>query len=470
MDQGKRTLLIVEDDPGLQSQLKWHFCEDYEVHCAGDYDAAIEALRLFEPSVVIQDLGLPPHEEDVLEGFRTMQQILRLSRHTKIIVVTGTQGTEHALRAVSLGAYDFYPKPIDTKVLDLIVDRAFQMHDLEKQNKSLLQQETSPLTGLVTSNPTMLNICHKLEKIASTDVTCLLFGESGTGKELFARAIHELSARKGQAFVAINCAAIPDSLIESELFGYEKGAFTGADKRTIGKIESAQGGTLFLDELGDMPLVAQAKLLRFIQERIIERVGGRVEITVDVRIVCATNKDLKKLTSREAFREDLYFRVSDVVVNIPPLRDRGEDKLLLSRHFLNKIASEYNRDIVNFDETAIASIDAYKWPGNVRELIAKVKNAVVMADGRFISALDLQLEDVGELALNLKHVREGAERTAIQKALTISKGKITSAARLLGVTRPTLYDLLKRYNIKNNNQADLKIVDKLVANSDRKVD
>jgi two-component system NtrC family response regulator len=465
MDKRKPTLLIVEDDDGLQNQLKWHFSEDYEVHCASDFESAIELLRLHEPFVVIQDLGLPPHDNDVDEGFRTMQEILRLSRETKVIVVTGTQGTEHALRAVSMGAYDFYPKPINTQVLDLIVDRAFQMHQLERQNRSLCQQENSPLTGLVTSHPTMLNICHKLEKIARTNVTCLLHGESGTGKEVLARAVHVLSPRKDGPFVAINCAAIPDTLIESELFGYEKGSFTGAHKQTIGKIESAENGTLFLDELGDMPLGTQAKLLRFIQERVIERVGGRAEIPVDVRIVCASNKNLEQMCSRETFREDLYFRVTEMVINIPPLRDRGEDKLLVSRYFLNKFVAEYNSNILNFDETAIAAIDAYRWPGNVRELISKVRNAVVMADGKFITSLDLGLEDVGELALNLKHVREGAERTAIVKALTITKGKITAAARLLGVTRPTLYDLLKRYDIKND-KSGIQIVDKLAANSD----
>jgi two-component system NtrC family response regulator len=442
------SLLIVDDDSGLQNQLRWHFSEDYQVHCASDYESAIAALRQHEPSVVIQDLGLLPGDSDVDEGFRTMQQILRLSRDIKVIVVTGSQSTEHALRAVSMGAYDFYPKPVNTQVLDLIVNRAFQMYELERQNKSLLQQQTSPLTGLVTSHPTMLKICRKLEKVANTDLTCLLNGESGTGKEILAHAIHVLSPRKDGPFVAINCAAIPDSLIESELFGYEKGSFTGADKRTIGKIESAQNGTLFLDELGDMPLSAQSKLLRFIQERTIERIGGRVEIPIDVRIVCATNKDLQQMTTLETFRDDLYFRISEVVVDIPPLRDRGEDKLLLSRYFLNKFVSEYNRDIVNFDETAIASIDAYCWPGNVRELIGKIKNAVVMAEGKFITSVDIGLEDIGELALNLKHVREGAERTAIMKALTITKGKVTTAAKLLGVTRPTFYDLLNRYDIK----------------------
>jgi two-component system NtrC family response regulator len=463
-----QTLLIVEDDPGLQKQLKWHFSESkYEVLLAKDYDTAIDIIRRYEPPVVIQDLGLPPHEDEVCEGFRTMQEILRLSRNTKVIVVTGTEGTEHALRAVSMGAYDYYPKPIDTQVLDLIVDRAFQMFDLEQQNKHFRTNSSSVLSGLISSHPTLLEICHKLEKIASTDITCALIGESGTGKEVLARAVHELSPRKQKPFVAINCAAIPDTLIESELFGHEKGSFTGAEKQTVGRIESAEGGTLFLDELGDMPLAAQAKLLRFIQERVIERVGGRKEIPVDVRIVCATNKNLEEMVKEGIFREDLYFRISDMTVQIPPLRDRGEDKLLLARHFLNLYAEDYSRDVVNFDETAIASIDAYEWPGNVRELISKVKNAVIMADGKFVTAIDLGLEETSKVALNLRIVREAAERTAISKALIISGGKITAAAKLLGVTRPTLYDLLKRYNILNDGSAageERSEIDRLASN------
>ncbi|XOV86671.1 MAG: PEP-CTERM-box response regulator transcription factor [Pseudomonadota bacterium] len=460
----KPALLIVEDDKGLQNQLKWHFSEaDYNVVLAHDYDSAIEAFRQHEPSVVIQDLGLPPNEDGVTEGFRTMQEILRLSRRSKIVVVTGNNETEHALRAVSMGAYDFYPKPIDTQVLDLIVNRAFQMCELEERNRQLEDGGTSVLEGLVSSHPAMLNICNKLEKIAATDVTCSLYGESGTGKEVFARAVHTLSNRKKGPFVAINCAAIPESLIESELFGHEKGSFTGAGKQTIGKIESAEKGTLFLDELGDMPLAAQAKLLRFIQERVIERVGGRVEIPVDVRIVCATNKNLQQMVAEGTFREDLYFRISEIVINIPPLRDRGEDKLLIARYYLSQFVKEYNRDIINFDETAIAAIDAYAWPGNVRELISKVKNGVVMADSKFVTAIDLGLEEVGELALNLRHVREAAEKTAIIKALAITGSNVTSAAKLLGVTRPTLYDLLRRHGI---NTGDPAAVEKIAANSE----
>ena len=447
----KKTLLIVEDDKGLQNQLKWHFSEAcYEVVLAHDFESAINAVRQFEPSVIIQDLGLPPDEDGVTEGFRTMREILRLSYRAKVIVVTGNNETEHALRAVSMGAYDFYPKPVDTQVLDLIVHRAFQMHDLEERNRQYEDTQTSVLDGLISSHPAMLQICNKLEKIAATGVTYSLFGESGTGKEVFARAIHSLSNRKDKPFIAINCAAIPESLIESELFGHEKGSFTGAASQQIGKIESAQGGTLFLDELGDMPLAAQAKLLRFIQERVIERVGGRVEIPVDVRIVCASNKNLEQMVKEGTFREDLYFRVSEIVIEIPPLRDRGEDKLLLARYYLTKFADELGVNIVNFDETATAAIDAYHWPGNVRELISKVKNGVVLAEGKFVNAIDLGLEEVGDLALNLRHVRDEAERTAIIKALSIAGGKVTAAAKLLGVTRPTLYDLMKRYGIKND--------------------
>jgi two-component system NtrC family response regulator len=452
MDKGMSSLLVVADDAMMRRQFEQDYSDRYEVHYANDYDSAIEALRLYEPPVVIQGLGLPPHADGVVEGFRTMHEILRLSSDTKIIVVTDVEGTEHALRAVSMGAYDFFQKPISARVLELFVARAFQMYDLEQQNRSLMSQKAEPLTGLVTRHPAMLNICSKLKKIAGVDMTCLLLGESGTGKEVLARGIHDLSSRKNEPFVVINCAAIPDTLMESELFGYERGAFTGAVKQSIGKIEAAHQGTLFLDELGDMPLNAQVKLLRFLQERVIERVGGRVEIPVDVRIVCATNKDLESMAGEGKFREDLYFRVSEMIVNIPPLRERDEDKLILSRHFLNQFVEEFSRDVVNFDESAIAAIDAYKWPGNVRELMNRIKNAVVLGEHKFITSVDLGLEDVGEPAFNLKHVRENAERTAIVKALSVCKGKITAAAKLLGVTRPTLYDLLKRHDIKNEHK------------------
>lgn len=456
-------LLIIDDDAGLRNQLKWHFSESYDVVLAEDGGRAIDVLRLNEPDVVILDLGLPPEENGVGEGFRTMRKIFELSPGTKVIVVTGANDMDHAIRAVSMGVFDYYEKPVDTRVLDLIVDRAFHMGELERCKRFTTDTTAAPLEGLVTSHPGMLAICDKLGKIARTDVTCSICGESGTGKEVFARAVHALSPRKGAPFVPINCAAIPEDLIESELFGHEKGSFTGASSRAVGKVESAQGGTLFLDEIGDMPLAAQAKLLRFIQERVIERVGGRVEIPVDVRIICATNKDLRKMVEDGTFREDLYFRVCEIVVEIPPLRDRGEDKLLLARHYMKRYADEYRRDIVNFDDAAIGAIEDYDWPGNVRELIGKVKNGVIMADGKFVGAADLGFEKASDMAFNLKQVRESAERSAIVKALTISGGKITSAAKLLGVTRPTLYDLVKRYGIAHERSTGEPSIDDVFA-------
>ena len=322
----EKTLLIVEDDAGLQSQLRWHF-DKYNVIIAGDRQAAIAAVRQHEPAVILQDLGLPPDEEGVEEGFKTVQEVSSLSPSSKIIVVTGNHDYENAVRAVALGAYDFYQKPINTETLDLIVQRAYQMFALEEQNRKLHNQQTSPLNGVIASDPQMLLICGTIEKVAPTTVTTTLLGESGTGKEVFAKAIHTISPRKDNRFVAINCAAVPENLMESELFGYEKGAFTGANKQTIGKVEVAQEGTLFLDEIGDMPLPLQAKLLRFLQERVIERVGGRAEIPVDVRVVCATNKNLEDMVAEGTFREDLYYRICEMVINIPPLREREGDKI-----------------------------------------------------------------------------------------------------------------------------------------------
>ncbi len=447
MAKAKPKLLIVEDDTGLQRQLKWHF-SGYNVVVADDYDSAIEAVRRHEPSVVILDLGLPPQEDGVEEGFRTMREILRFAKATKIIVATGKHDTEHALRAVAMGAYDFYPKPIDPDVLELIVTRAYQMYELEEQNSELKQREITPLAGFVCSTPAMLQVCRKIEKLAATDLTCLIHGESGTGKELLARTLHNLSPRGEHPFIAINCAAIPETLIESELFGYEKGAFTGADRRRIGWIEAADKGTLFLDELSDMPASVQAKMLRFLQEREIERVGGREKIRVDVRIVCATNKDLREMIATGEFREDLYFRICEMQIDIPPLRDRGEDKIVLARHLLKKYADSFDRNILNFDEQALAAVDSYEWPGNVREMENKIKNAVLMCEGKFITAFDLGLESNAGLTLNLRQVRESAERTAVSKALSISSGKVATAAKLLGVTRPTLYDLMQKFGLK----------------------
>ncbi len=448
--ESKETLLIVEDDPGLQSQLRWHF-EQYNVIVAENREEAIAAIRQHEPAVVLQDLGLPPDEEGVEEGFNTIQETIKLAPSTKIIVVTGYHDYENALRAVAMGAYDFYQKPVNTDTLDLIVQRAYQMHRLETENRKLQEKAKSPLDGIIASDPKMLKICRTVEKLAPTDVTTLILGESGTGKEVIARAIHNLSPRAEQRFVAINCAAVPETLMESELFGYEKGAFTGANKRTFGKIEVANEGTLFLDEIGDMPLPLQAKLLRFLQERVIERLGGRNEIPVDVRVVCATNKNLEAMVSEGTFREDLYYRISEMVIQLPPLRHREGDKILLARHLLKKFAESQNKDVKNFTPEASAAIESYHWPGNIREMENKIKRALIMSDTKNITVDDLALPtaDSDDLSINLRQVRQEAEKKAIIKALNMADGNYSTAAKLLGITRPTLYDLVKKHGIDN---------------------
>ena len=449
MTEHARKLMIVEDDPGLLKQLKWCF-EGYDVCTAEDREQAIAELRRHEPAVVLQDLGLPPQPEGVEEGFAALAETLRLAPHTKVIVVTGNGDQQNALTAVAQGAYDFYEKPVDTDTLKLFVDRAFNIAELEAENRRLQNQVAeSPLDGIVAASKGMLAVCRMIEKIAPTDVTTLLLGESGTGKELLARALHRLSPRANGNFVAINCAAIPENLLESELFGHEKGAFTGAHKQTMGKVEVANGGTLFLDEIGDMPMALQAKMLRFLQERVIERVGGRKEIPVDVRVVCATNQNPGNLIKEGLFRDDLYYRVSEITINIPPFRDREEGRLVLARTLLNKYAKQQNRAINGFTDDAVGAIESYAWPGNVRELENKIKGAVIMADGKMVTAVDLGLEEGAEEgeSLNLREVRQAAETKAIRVALTRSFGNISKAAELLGITRPTLYDLLNKYGL-----------------------
>jgi two-component system NtrC family response regulator len=448
----KLPLLVVEDDSGLQKQLKWCF-DDYEVLIAGDRETALSELRRAEPPVVLQDLGLPPDPDGISEGLRTLDEVLALAPHTKVIVVTGNGDRDSAVHAVSLGAYDFYHKPLDTDVLKLIVDRAFYLHDLEEQNRRLMTSlRSSPLEGVIASSDCMLKVCRLIEKVAPTAATTLLLGESGTGKEVLARAVHTLSPRVNKRFVAINCAAIPENLLESELFGYEKGAFTGATRQTPGKIEYADGGTLFLDEIGDMPMPLQAKMLRFLQERVVERVGGRAEIPVDVRVVCATNQDLHNAIAEGRFREDLYYRISEVTADIPPLRERQEDAVLLARAFLASQANRHGRNIRGYASDAIAAIDAYHWPGNVRELENRVNRAVIMAEGKQVTAEDLGLDDVDAKdpdAFNLRSVRQQAERAALQRVLALSDGNISRAAELLGVTRPTFYDLMQKHALSN---------------------
>ena len=447
----KPRLLIVEDDPGLQKQLKWCF-DEYEVHLAENRQAALAALRRFEPSVVLQDLGLPPDPEGVSEGFATLLEVLKLAPQTKVIVVTGQLDKENAVKSVGLGAYDFYQKPVDVDVLKLLVQRAFQMHDLEEQNRTLSRvHRAMPLAGVIATSDTMMSVCRIIEKVAPTQATTLLLGESGTGKELLARAVHSLSPRRDRAFVAINCAAIPDTLLESELFGYERGAFTGAVKQTQGKFELADGGTLFLDEIGDMPLQLQAKLLRFLQDRVVERIGGRERIPVDVRIVCATNKDLHAMIGCGQFREDLFYRVSEVTVRIPPLRERLGDAVVIAQSIMERRAREHGRPIRGFTPEAMKAIQSYPWPGNIRELENRINGAVIMAEGKYIGVDDLGLPDNGTVRggefLNLRVARQRAESEAIRQALAVSGGNLSRAAELLGITRPTLYDLLEKNEI-----------------------
>jgi len=445
----KKKLLVVEDDQGLQSQLRWCF-EHYDLLFAEDRAGALAEVRRHEPPVVLQDLGLPPDPEGVDEGFSTLREILAIAPYTKVIVVTGNGDQQNAIRAVALGAYDFYQKPVDTDVLDLIVQRAYQMYELVEQNRRLLSQQRLPLDGIIGRSKRMSDISRLIEKVAPTSATVLLLGETGTGKELLARAIHRLSGRSGNKFVAINCAAIPETLLESELFGYEKGAFTGAAKQTKGKIELADGGTLFLDEIGDMPLALQAKLLRFLQERVLERVGGRQEIPVDVRIVCATHQDVAALIDSGQFRQDLYYRISEIVVNIPPLREREADVVLIAKSFLDRAATIHGKPLIGFTDEAIQAIEEYEWPGNVRELENKTNSAAIIADTKHISAVDLGLRSPDgphDMALNLRHVRDEAERQALEKALNLADGNISRAADLLGVTRPTLYNLMNKHGI-----------------------
>jgi two-component system NtrC family response regulator len=448
----KPKLLIIEDDPGLQKQLRWSL-DAYDAVVAGDREAALAQIRRHEPAVCTMDLGLPPDPDGATEGLATLQQILALAPDTRVIVLTGNQDHANAVKAIGMGAYDFHQKPVDPEVLNLVIQRAFFLHNLQQENRRMQQsQADSPLSGVISRDPGMLKVCRTVEKVAPTSASVMLLGESGTGKEVLARAVHALSPRAKGRFMAINCAAIPENLLESELFGYEKGAFTGAAKQTKGKVELAHGGTFFLDEVGDLPMPLQAKLLRFLQERVIERIGGHEEIAVDVRIVCATHQRLKELCAQGRFREDLYYRLSEIVVNIPPMRQREGDAALLAHHFKNKFCAQESRPSLHFAPDAMAAIEAYAWPGNVREMENCLKRAVIMADGNTIVADDLGLPDSGaeEEPLNLRQVRDEAEYKAIVKALARTDGNIVKASEVLGISRPTMYDLMGRHGIKVN--------------------
>ena len=445
-------LLIVEDDAGLQAQLKWAYPE-FDVVIVGDRASALAALRADEPPVVTLDLGLPPDADGTSEGFAVLDAIMALKPDTKVIVASGHGARESALRAIAKGAYDFYQKPVDIEALGLIVRRALELHRIEAENRQLAArsgEDNRVLGRMITAAPEMVKVARTIERVANTNVSVMLLGASGTGKELLARGLHDASDRAGGAFVAINCAAIPENLLESELFGHEKGAFTGAVKTTEGKIELAHGGTLFLDEVGDIPLPLQVKLLRFLQERVIERIGSRKSIAVDTRIVCATHQDLEAMIGDGRFREDLFYRLAEIVIKIPSLSERPGDAGLLARAFLTRFARDMNPAVKGFAADALAAIDAWHWPGNVRELENRVKRAVIMADGKYITAADLDLagtEDAGNI-LNLKAAREAADRAAIGRAITRTQGNISGAAKMLGISRPTLYDLIKNYGIE----------------------
>lgn len=454
MTDSRPKLLVVEDDAGLQAQLKWAY-EDFEVLVAGDRASAMALLRAEMPDVVTLDLGLPPDPDGTSEGFAVLDEIMALKPDTKVIVASGHGARESALQAIARGAYDFYQKPVDIDALGLIVRRALQLHRLEEENRRLAaktEKDEKVLGRLITAAPEMVRVARTIERVANTNVSVMLLGASGTGKELLARGLHEAGDRAKGAFVAINCAAIPENLLESELFGHEKGAFTGAVKTTQGKIEQAAGGTLFLDEVGDIPLQLQVKLLRFLQERVIERVGSRESIPVDTRIVCATHQDLEAMITDGRFREDLFYRLAEIVVKIPSLAERPGDATLLAKAFLNRYAKEMNPRVRGFSADALAAIDAWGWPGNVRELENRVKRAVIMADEKLVSATDLDLAQPDQQvtnALNLKTAREQADRKVIRHALARSEGNISSTAKMLGISRPTLYDLLKQYDLQS---------------------
>ena len=451
MAENRQKLLIVEDDLGLQKQLKWSY-EDFEVFCAATREEAMTLLRSEEPDVVTLDLGLPPDPDGVSEGFTALDEMLKLKPDTKIIVASGHGARESALRAISAGAWDFYQKPVDIDELHLIVRRAFHVRALEMQNEKLQQPDAGGeklLGSIITASPEMLKVARTIERVANTGVSVMLLGASGTGKELLARGLHNASDRRDKPFVAINCGAIPENLLESELFGHERGAFTGAVKMTEGKIEIANGGTLFLDEVGDIPLPLQVKLLRFLQERVIERIGGRKGIAVDVRVVSATHRNLNKMIAEQTFRDDLYYRLAEVTIKIPSLSERAGDSVLLAKHFLHRFAKEMNPSVKGLSTSALTAIDQWDWPGNVRELENRLKRAVIMTESKFVTADDLDFgEDSDALLLNLKAARETADRKAIKRAISRTEGNISSAAKLLGISRPTLYDLLKQYDLQ----------------------
>ena len=446
----KPTLLIVDDDEAIRSQLKWALAGEYEPLLAGDRGEALRTFSRHNPLVVLLDLGLPPCPADPDEGLATLADLLARDGLAKVIVVTGQGEKSNALRAIGEGAYDFLPKPVDADELKFILKRAFYVGRLEREYRHVQQTMTRDgFEGMLGTSPPMQSVFNAIRRVATTDAPVLILGESGTGKEIAALAIHRQSVRRERPFVPINCGAIPETLLESELFGHEKGAFTGAHLQRKGRIETAAGGTLFLDEIGELPPVLQVKLLRFLQEPVIERVGGRASISVDTRIIASTNVDLKRAMSEGRFREDLFYRLAVVVLELPPLRERQEDIVILAKSFLRKFAVETGRSSLILGQAALQALQQYSWPGNVRELENRVKRAVIMAEGRQVSALDLELADQIVLirGRTLKDAREAAEREVICAALRRRKWKIAPAAADLEISRPTLYELMEKLHV-----------------------
>ena len=454
------TLLLVDDDPEIRDQMKWALASDYELLEASDRPSALAHVRQAMPQLVLLDLGLPPDTDGASEGLAILRETMQLNPMAKVIVVTGNSDRAKAIAAIESGGYDFIEKPVQLDVLKIVLQRAAYLSNLEQENRALQQQAgQNDFEGLMGNSAQMQEVFRMIRRVGPSDVPVLITGESGTGKELVARAIHRQSGSKGQAFVAINCGAIPETLLESELFGYEKGAFTGATQQRKGRIEGAQGGTLFLDEIGDIPLGLQVKLLRFLQDHEIQRLGGKETIAVDARILAATNVDLQKAISEGRFREDLYYRLCVVTIAVPALNERGSDIALLSRTFLTKFAEEQKKPLKGFTPQAMQALMAYNWPGNVRELENRIKRAVVMAEGKYVTPENLELKDPSsseEEASTLRASRDSRERDLVRLAMEKADGNVSRAAADLGISRPTLYQLLARYGLKKTKTEDQK--------------
>jgi two-component system NtrC family response regulator len=450
-------ILIIDDNPDIRQQLKWGLGEEYTVYLAGDVNEGIGLFKRHHPRAVILDLGLPPHEDTSVEGFRGLAELLELDPYTKVIMLTGNSERENALKSMQLGAYDFFPKPPVLSELKVVISRAFHLANLEEQNRTLqraIDNNSKESGGMIGQCPEMLAIFSTINKVAPSDVSIFITGENGTGKELVAQAIHAAGLRKNGPFIPINCGAIPDNLLESELFGHEKGSFTGAHATVQGKLQFAHKGTLFLDEIGELPFNLQVKLLRFLQEGVIQRVGGRSDIPVDTRTVCATNLDIARAIKEGIFREDLYYRISVISIKLPPLRERGDDILLLANHFLRLFNEEYNKKARRFSSAAVNFLKKYEWPGNVRELRNRVQRAIIMSDTTTLGPSDLGCEselpstfEKIQPTVSLREARDKVERRMITEAIDRQNGNIVKAAEALGVSRPTLYDLMKKHSL-----------------------